>query len=132
MKKIVNVLVVLSIITVLLLGVKNMFFPSDTFELYGIELTGVLTHNTFRGAISGTLIGIGLTLLMGLLTKNKTWYQSSLLLISVILFGRTYSVIVDGWTNALMPPMVVEVFIIVVLYFASKQLDVSKKQIEFT
>jgi hypothetical protein len=126
MKKIVNALVVLSIITVLLLGVKNMFFPSDTLELYGIDLKGALIHNTFRGAISGTLIGIGLMLLMGLLTKNKTWYQSSLLLISVILFGRIYSIIVDGWTDALMPPIVVEVFLIVVLYFASK------KQIAFT
>lgn len=127
MKKAVNALVVLSIITVLLLGIKNMFFPSDTLELYGIDLKGALIHNTFRGPISGTLIGIGLMLLMGLRTKNKTWYQSSLLLISVILFGRIYSIIVDGWSDALMPPIVVEVFLIVVLYFASKQLDVSKK-----
>lgn len=81
MKKTVNVLVALSIITVLLLGIKNMFFPSNTFELYGIELKESLAFNTFRGPISGTLIGIGLMLLMGLLTKNKTWYQSSLLLI---------------------------------------------------
>ena len=127
MKKAVNALVVLSIITVLLLGIKNMFFPSDTLELYGIDLKGALIHNTFRGPISGTLIGIGLMLLMGLRTKNKTWYQSSLLLISVILFGRIYSIIVDGWSDALMPPIVVEVFLIVVLYFASKQLDISKK-----
>ena len=127
MKKTINALVVLSIITVLLLGGKNMFFPSDTLELYGIDLKGALIHNTFRGPISGTLIGIGLMLLMGLQTKNKTWYQSSLLLISVILFGRIYSIIVDGWSDALMPPIVVEVFLIVVLYFASKQLDVSKK-----
>lgn len=127
MKKIINVLVVLSIITVLLLGIKNMFFPSDTLELYGIDLKGALIHNTFRGAISGTLIGIGLMLLMGLLTKNKTWYQSSLLLTSVILLGRIFSIIVAGWSDALIPPIVVEVFLIVVLYFASKQLDVSKK-----
>ena len=69
-----------------------MFFPSNTFELYGIKLMEVLTFNTFRGAISGTLIGSGLILLTGLLTKNKTWYHSSILLISVILFGRIYSV----------------------------------------
>ena len=127
MKQIINILVVLCIILLLVLGAKNMFFPSNTFELYGIELTGVLTFNTFRGAISGMLIGIGLILLTGLLTKNRTWYHASLLLISVILFGRIYSVIVDGWTNAIMPPIGVEVSIIVVLYFASKKLDASKK-----
>jgi hypothetical protein len=127
MNKILNVLVVLCIITVFLLGAKRMFFPANTFELYGIKLTGALSYNTFRGPISGTLIGIGLTLLMGLLTKNKTWYHSSILLLSVILFGRIYSVIVDGWTKAIMPPVVVEVFIIIVLYFAAKQLEASKK-----
>lgn len=127
MKQIINVLVVLSIITVLLLGIKNMFFPSDTLELYGIDLKGALIHNTFRGAISGTLIGIGLMLLMGLLTKNKTWYQSSLLLISVIFFGRIYSIIVDGWSDAVLSPIIVEIILVVVLYFASKQLDASEK-----
>ena len=66
-------------------------------------------------------------LLMGLRTKNKTWYQSALLLVSVILFGRIYSIVVDGWADALLPPIVVEVFLIVVLYFASKQLEASKE-----
>jgi len=100
-----------------------MFFPADTFELYGITLTGVSSYNAFRGAISGTLIGIGLVLLMSLLAKNRTWYHSSILLLSVILFGRIYSIIVDGWTNTIMTPIVVEVFMVVVLYFASKQLN---------
>lgn len=127
MKQIINILVVLCIITLLLLGIKNMFFPSNTFELYGIELKGSLTFNTFRGSISGTLIGIGLMLLMGLLTKNKTWYQSSLLLISVIFFGRIYSIIVDGWSDAVLSPIIVEIILVVVLYFASKQLDASEK-----
>jgi hypothetical protein len=62
---------VLSSITVVLLGIKNMLFPSETLELYGLDLKGALIHNTFRGAISGTLVGIGLMLLMGLFTKNK-------------------------------------------------------------
>ena len=65
MKQIVNILVVLCIITLRLLGAKNMFLPSNTMESYGIELTGALTFNTFRGAISGTLIGIGLDITYG-------------------------------------------------------------------
>jgi hypothetical protein len=35
------------------------------------------------------LIGISM-ILMGLLTKNKTWYHSSQLLILVVLFGRIF------------------------------------------
>lgn len=100
-----------------------MFFPSNTFELYGLNLVGAAAYSTFRGAIAGTLIGSSLILLMGLLTKNKTWYQSSLLLISVIIFGRMVSLVADGWAHAVLQPLAVEIFIAVVLYFASRQLD---------
>lgn len=123
MKKIINILVVLGILIVSVLGIKNMFFPADTLELYGIDLKGPLIHNTFRGAISGTLLGVGLMLLMGLLSKNKTWYQSTLLLLSVIIFGRIYSIFAVGWSDALIAPMVVEVFLVIVLYFASLHTD---------
>jgi hypothetical protein len=129
MKKIINILVVLGIVPLLVLGAVNVFAPLNTFDLYGIKPLGILTYSTFRGAIGGMLIGGGLTILMGLITKNKTWYQSSLLLISVILTCRIISVLLDGWTNDILPAAITELYIIVVMFFASKQLDSYKKQI---
>jgi hypothetical protein len=129
MKQIIIFLVVLCIIPLLTLGTLNVISPSETFELYGVNPIGIMTYSTFRGAIGGMLIGGGLTILMGLLTKNKTWYHSSLLLISVILIGRIISVIVDGWTNAAIPAVGTEAFIVVVLYFAAKQLDTRTKPV---
>lgn len=128
MKQVINFLVVLCIIPLLLLGTLNVVSPSNTFELYGVKPMGILAFSTFRGAIGGMLIGGGLTILMGLLTKNKTWYHSSLLLISVILIGRIISVIADGWTNAAIPAVGTEAFIVVVMYFAAKQLDATTKR----
>ncbi|EJG02053.1 DUF4345 family protein [Flavobacterium sp. F52] len=123
MKQLINILVVLAILPLLVLGTVNVFAPSNTFELYGIKPLGIMTYSTFRGAIGGMLIGGGLIMIMGLITKNKTWYQASLLLISVILICRIISVIFDGYTNDLLPAGITELYIIIVMYFASKQLD---------
>ncbi len=122
MKKIINVLVVLGIVPLFVLGAVNVFAPLNTFDLYGIKPLGIMTYSTFRGAVGGMLIGGGLIMLMGLITKNKTWYQASLLLISVILTCRIISVLLDGWTNDILPAAITELYIIVVMFFASKQL----------
>lgn len=127
MKNRINILVILGIIPLFLLGAVNVFAPLNTFDLYGIRPLGILTYSTFRGAIGGMLIGGGLIMLMGLITKNKTWYQSSLLLISVILTCRIISVLFDGWTNDLLPAVITELYIIIVMFFASKQIDASRK-----
>lgn len=127
MKQIINILVVLGIVPLFVLGAVNVFAPLNTFDLYGIKPLGIMTYSTFRGAIGGMLIGGGLIMLMGLITKNKTWYQASLLLIAVILTCRIISVLFDGWTNDLLPAVITELYIVVVMFFASKQLDASKK-----
>jgi uncharacterized membrane protein YjjP (DUF1212 family) len=59
-------------------------------------------------------------MLMGLITQNKTWYQAASLLVFTILVCRFISVILDGWTNDLLPAMITEIYIIIVLYFASR------------
>ena len=125
MKQIINILVVLAIVPLFGLGAVNVFAPLNTFDLYGIKPLGIMTYSTFRGAIGGMLIGGGLIMLMGLITKNKTWYQASLLLISVILTCRIISVLLDGWTNDILPAAITELYIIVVMFFASKQLSKS-------
>lgn len=122
MKKVIDILVVLGILPLLVLGAINIFAPLNTFELYGIKPTGVMTYSTFRGAIGGMLIGGGLIMLMGLITQNKTWYQSSQLLISTILICRIISILFDGWTNDLLPAILTELYIVVVMFLAAKHL----------
>ena len=126
MKKIIDILVVLGIIPLLALGAVNLFAPLNTFELYGIKPMSTMTYSTFRGAIGGTLIGGGLIMLMGLITKNKTWYQSSLLLISTILICRIISVLFDGWTNDLLPAIITELYIAVVMFLAARHSNATR------
>ena len=127
MKKITNTLVILCIIIALFLGVKDMFVPTEMAPLYGLELKGALAMNTFRAVISGTILSMALMLVLGLLTKNKTWYQATLLVTSVILICRTCSIIVDGYTGEILPPIVIEVFIIIAMLLGIKKLSSSEK-----
>ncbi len=126
--KILNyILVILCIAIALFLGLKDLFVPNEMAPLYGLELKGVLAMNTFRAVISGTILSMVLMLLMGLFTKNKTWYQATLLVTMVILVCRTYSIVVDGYTSEMLPPIVIEVFIIVAMFIGIKHLSASEK-----
>ena len=127
MKNVINALVVLGMAPLFLLGAMNIISPSNTFELYGIEPLNIMTYGTFRGVIGGLLIGGGLLMLIGLITKNKTWYQSALVLISTILVCRFISVLLDGWINDLLPAVLTELYIVAVMFVAARQLDASKK-----
>ncbi len=126
--KILNyILLILCIAIALFLGLKDLFVPNEMAPLYGLELKGVLAMNTFRAVISGTILSMVLMLLMGLLTKNKTWYQATLLITTVILVCRTYSIVADGYTSEMLPPIVIEVFIIVAMFIGIKHLSASEK-----
>ena len=127
MNKVINVLVALGIAPLIFLGAVNIFAPSNTFAMYGIEPLNIMTYSTFRGVIGGLLIGGGLLMIIGLITKNKTWYQASFVLISTILVCRLISVFLDGWTNDLLPAMLTELYIVAVMYFAARQLDVPNR-----
>jgi hypothetical protein len=126
--KILNyILVILCLLIALFLGVKDLFVPNEMAPLYGLELKEVLAINTFRAVISGTILSMALMLLLGLFTKNKTWYQATLLVTTVILVFRTFSIIVDGYTSEMLAPIVIEIFIIVAMLLGIKHLNASKK-----
>ncbi len=127
MKKAINVLVIIGAIPLLGLGIVSVFAPTNTFAHFGINPTDILGYSTFRGNIGGSLLSAGLIMLLGLITKNKTWFQAALLMVSVILSTRIVGIIMDGFTKELIPVLFTESFNLVVLYFASKQLTNGEK-----
>ncbi|BEV03839.1 DUF4345 family protein [Chryseobacterium gambrini] len=127
MKKVINFFVIIGLIPLLIMGATSVFAPANTFEKFGISPTGILTYSTFRGDVGGTLLSIGLIMILGLITKNKIWFQASLLIISVILSSRIVSIILDGWINELIPLLLTEIFNVIVLFVAAKQLNTEEK-----
>jgi Domain of unknown function (DUF4345) len=122
-KTTINVAVMVGIVPLFVLGLANLFAPSSTFKLYGIEPLNVVAYSTIRGVIGGMLLGGGLIMVMGLVTQNETWYRASFVLIAAILICRVVSVLLDGWANDLLPAVVTELYIVVVMFVAARRID---------
>lgn len=127
MKIAVNLLVVLGIVPLLVLGVIDVFLPLKAFSLYGMEPLGIMSFSTLRGAIGGMLFGGALMMILGLFTQNRTWFQAAFLLVFTILICRFVSVMLDGWTNDLLPAIITETYIVVVVFVASRLTAASQR-----
>lgn len=126
MKRSTQFLVFLCSVPLLLLGIKAMFFPESTYELFEVTPTGTYGFNTIRASMGGLFLTGASLMLAGLWTKNRTWFHASLLMVSIVFAGRIFSLCTDGWTHVAIPALVIEVFIIGVLVVASKSKDSSK------
>lgn len=126
MKRSIPFLVFLCSAPLLLLGIKSMFFPESTYELFKVTPTETYGFNTIRASMGGLFLTGASLMLAGLWTKDRTWFHAALLMVSIVFAGRIFSLCTDGWTNVAIPALVIEVFIIGVLVVASKY-DASSK-----
>jgi hypothetical protein len=127
MNKLIKILVIISSIPLLVIGVKAMFAPTTTFELFDLDPRGVFGLNNIRADFGGMLIASALMILIGLWRQNHTWFFATILMMGSLLVGRFISFIVDGWTPAAIPAVVVELFVIGVLFLASSKLTRTKE-----
>ncbi|MDH4091753.1 MAG: DUF4345 domain-containing protein [Cyclobacteriaceae bacterium] len=127
MKNVIKILVVISSIPLFVLGVRAMFAPMTTFELFDLDPRGVFGMNNIRADLGGMLIASALMILIGLWRQNHTWFFATILMMSTLLVGRIISFIVDGWTSAAIPAVVVEIFVIGVLFLANSKLTQTKE-----
>ena len=122
----IRVLVFLCSVPLLLLGIKSMFFPESTYELFEVTPTGTYGFNTIRASLGGLFLTGASLMLAGLWTKDRTWFHAALLMVTIVFAGRIFSLCTDGWTTVAPPALVIEVLIIGVLVFASKDNDSSR------
>ena len=127
MKQVIKILVVICCIPLLVFGISSMFFPSFMIELCQLKSVGTFGLQSIRANFGGLFFSGVVLSLLGLYTKNKTWYQATLILVSIILFGRIISILLDGWTNLGLPALVIESTLVVVLLIAIKNLETFKK-----
>src|SRR5690349_21402633 len=116
MTKVINTVIVLCSITLLSLGMYAMFFPLKAFELFQLKPLGLYGYNTLRGANGGLYMFGFFALILGLITKNKTWYHAVMLVVALIVTGRIISFIFDGWTSEALKALVTEAILLVTLY----------------
>ena len=126
MKRSTQFLVSLCSVPLLLLGIKSMFFPESTYDLFEVTPTGTYGFNTIRAGMGGLFLTGASLMLTGVWTKDRTWFHAALLMVAMVFAGRIFSLCTDGWTHVAIPALVIEVFIIGVLVVASRNKDPSR------
>lgn len=121
MKTGIKVLVVVLSVPLIILGVLAMFVTTSHIEMFHLQAIGVFGSNTIRGVIGGLLMGSAIMMITGVIKNNSTWFLATMLMMAVVVFGRIVSIVVDGWSNDLIVPLVAEAVIIVVCYLAHKK-----------
>lgn len=121
MKTGIKMLVLFFSIPLIILGVLAMFITTSHVELFHLQANGLFGLNTIRGVIGGLLLGSAFMMITGVLKNNSTWFLATMLMMAVVIFGRIISIVVDGWSNDFIVPLLAETVIIAVCYLAHKK-----------
>lgn len=105
------------------LGTMSMFAPKRMVKNFAIEPIGTAGLSTIRSVIGGLFLASVTMLLLGLFGGQTIGFVAVALVLGVVAFGRVVSLVTDGFDNAVIPPLVVELVIIAVLLTAYSQLS---------
>ncbi|MEM7300128.1 MAG: DUF4345 family protein [Pseudomonadota bacterium] len=103
------------------LGVMSMFAPRRMVNNFAIEPIGNAGLSTIRSVIGGLFLASVAMLAFGLYTGQTLSFLAVATLLGVVAFGRVVGIVSDGYDNAVIPPLVVELVIISVLITAYLQ-----------
>ncbi|MCG7522473.1 DUF4345 family protein [Ruegeria sp. Ofav3-42] len=113
-----NILVILATLMLAGLGTMSMFAPRRMVANFALEPVGTAGLSTIRSVIGGVFLASVTMLVIGLLTGQTLGYVAVAILMGVVAFGRIVGILADGFDKAVLPPLVVELVIIAVLWTA--------------
>jgi hypothetical protein len=94
----------------------NLWFNTDATALsLGLTTNTPLSHATVRADVAGLFAGIGIFSLLAAYRQSADLAKVALILIVGALAGRVLNLLMVGMSPELMPPLVIELVIIVVL-----------------
>ena len=128
MNKPIKVVVFLLSLPLLVLGTAAMFNPMmglivDKFSLIPDAANNINGLNSIRGMVGGALLTSATFSLMGLRSKNTTWFLANAALMGIVIFGRLIGLGVDGFDAAIMPALIGEIIIGIVMIVAHQKLS---------
>lgn len=103
-------------ITMLLIGIGFLLSPAKLALAFYIEPIGSQGLASIRADFSGFFIGASVFALIGAWRQQAAPLLVPLLMISIALFGRFLSLMLDGMGPAALPPMIAEAIMIGVLF----------------
>lgn len=106
------------------LGTMSMFAPRRMIKNFAIEPIGIAGLSTIRSVIGGLFLASVVMLVVGLMSGETLGFLAVAILLGVVAFGRIVGIVTDGFDKAVIPPLVVELVIIIVLLSAYTQIAV--------
>ena len=102
-----------------LLGVAQHWFSLDAvFAERGLQAVGDIGRANLRADVGGLFLGISCLTLFAAVRQHKGAILAATVLLAATLVGRFVSVVIDGYSAPVAPPMIVEAILIAILLFA--------------
>ncbi|MEM8923843.1 MAG: DUF4345 family protein [Actinomycetota bacterium] len=97
------------------LGLRSMFLPTNMGDAVGLTPDGVPGLSEIRSVLGGLFLASVAMIITGLVTDDTTWFLAVAVIMIAAVIGRLVSLATDGFTQAVLPPLVIELVIAGVL-----------------
>jgi hypothetical protein len=106
----------------LLVAARLWIGPEAPAAALGLKAEGLLGLATLRADVGGFFAAGGLFALAGAIRGEGRLLTPPAVLLGLALAGRLLTVVIDGYTAAMLPPMVVEAVLVAILLLARRRL----------
>ncbi|MEM7341583.1 MAG: DUF4345 family protein [Actinomycetota bacterium] len=97
------------------LGIRSMFLPRNMGDAVGLTPDGIPGLSEIRSVLGGLFLASAAMIITGLATDDTTWFLAVALVMAAAIVGRLVSLAVDGVSQSVIPPLVIEIVIAGVL-----------------
>lgn len=115
MQLIVRVAVGLLGLAGVLIALRIWMAPADVAAQLGVSPASSLGLAAIRADFAGFFGGAGALALLGALRNRSAFLLAPLILVGIALAGRIVTLVADGYSEAMLPPMAIEAALILVL-----------------
>lgn len=121
MKILVRVLSVIIVLTCAFIWVKTLISPAEIAGQLGLQGEGILGLASLRADVGGLFFITMILTSLGLINKGNHWFGAGAMVMVGAAIGRITGAIVDGYSEATLIPLGVEIVIVLILFAAYKK-----------
>jgi len=115
-----KILIGLTSILFIILGARWGFDPSAAAGQLGMPLLEGLGMSAQIGNVGAALLGMGLMILLGLISQNPIWFYAPAILLGLVASFRAIAWLLHGAPFA-MQEIIVEIVLVLLLVFAASR-----------
>ena len=115
MRTLFRLLIGIAGVLALLIAARIWMAPAEAAAKLGLVGQGALGLATIRADLAGFFGGAGVFALAAAIRDDRRLLLPPLVLIGLALAGRVFSLAVGGWSEAALPPALIEVVLVAIL-----------------